>query len=125
MVKGLESIVLKIMVIPAGQQRSAQELISIFIKVYDFVLKQARIDENEHKVFKLISEHIETAFKLTQRSELHYRNRAYQWLETLVEIAPLEFWNERKKRVVKSIYTHAVDTVKNDLSSTASSGNPT
>ena len=76
-IKGLESIVLKIMVIPAGQQRSAAELISIFIKVYDNVLKQARSDESEHKVFKLLNEHIETAFKLTQRTELHYRNRAY------------------------------------------------
>lgn len=64
-VKSLESIVLKIMVIPASQQRSAHELINIFIKVYDTMLKQARQDENEHKVFKLFNEHIETSFKLT------------------------------------------------------------
>ena len=37
------------------------------------------------------------------------------WLETLIEVAPLDFWNDRKKRVIKSIYTHAVDTVKSDL----------
>ena len=115
-VKGLESIVMKIMVIPAGQQKSAHELISIFIRVYDTVLRQARVQKNTDEItYRLFNEHIETAFKLTQRSENHYRNRAYQWLDTLVELAPLDFWNDRKKRVIKSIYTHAIDTVKSDL----------
>lgn len=41
-VKGLETIILKIMVIPAGQQKSAHELIAIFIRVYETMLKQAR-----------------------------------------------------------------------------------
>ena len=58
---------------------------------------------------------METAFKLTQRSEPHFRNRAYQWLDTIVETAPLDFWNDRKKRVIKSIYTHAVDVVRADI----------
>ena len=71
--------------------------------------------EKESGVYKLFNEHIETAFKLTQRTEIHYRNRAYQWLETLIDVAPLDFWVDRKKRVVKSIYTHAVDAVKGDL----------
>ena len=115
-IKGLESIVMKILVIPAGQQKSAAELINIFIRVYETVLKQAKVKGEEESVaYKLINEHIETAFKLTQRSELHYKNRAYQWLETLVDVAPLDFWQDRKKRVVKSIYTHAVDVVKSDL----------
>ena len=77
-IKGLESIVLKIMVIPAAQHKSAYELISIFIKVYETLLGKAKSDPSP--VFKLINEHIETAFKLTQRQENHYKNRAYQWL---------------------------------------------
>ena len=37
----------------------------------------------------------------------------------MIEVAPLDFWIERKKRVIKSIYTHAVDAVRADLT-----GNP-
>ena len=107
------------MVIPASQQKSAHELINIFIRVYDTLLKQARLQDKESGIYKLFTEHIETAFKLTQRTEAHYRNRAYQWMETLVDIAPLNYWLERKKRVIKSIYTHAVDTVKSDFLSAA------
>ena len=33
----------------------------------------------------------------------------------MIEVAPLDFWIERKKRVIKSIYTHAVDAVRADL----------
>ena len=50
---------------------------------------------------------------MTIRAELHYKNRSYQWLHGIVDIAPLTFWEERKKRVVKSIYTHAVDLLVN------------
>lgn len=34
----------------------------------------------------------------------------------MIDVAPLEFWIERKKRVIKSIYTHAVDAVRADTS---------
>ena len=40
-IKGLESIVMKILVIPQGQQKSAHELIAIYIRVYDAILKEA------------------------------------------------------------------------------------
>ena len=55
---------------------------------------------------------METSFKLTVRQEVHYKVRAYQWLEAIVDAAPLEFWVERKKRVIKSLYTHSIDLAK-------------
>jgi hypothetical protein len=61
------------------------------------------------KFFKLLNDHMETAFKLSIRPESHYRNRAYQWLEAIIDISPLIFWVETKRRTVKSIYTHAVE----------------
>jgi len=61
---------------------------------------------------KLLYSHIETAFKLTTRNETHFKNRSYQWLETLVDAAPTYFWVDRKRRVIKSLYTHAIDTAK-------------
>lgn len=67
---------------------------------------------------KLFNEHLETAFKLTTRSETHYKNRAYQWLEAIVDVTPQSFWDARKRRVVKSIYTHAVDMAKINPSQT-------
>ena len=64
------------------------------------------------KIYKILNEHLESAFKLTTRPELHYRNRAYQWLESITEVCPKVFWAERKRRTVKSIYTHAVEVAK-------------
>lgn len=64
------------------------------------------------KIYKVLNEHLESAFKLTTRPELHYRNRAYQWLESITEVCPQVFWAERKRRTVKSIYTHAVEVAK-------------
>jgi len=34
----------------------------------------------------LLNHHLESAFKLTTRTENHYKNRAYQWLQALVEV---------------------------------------
>jgi hypothetical protein len=64
------------------------------------------------KIYKVLNEHLESAFKLTTRPELHYRNRAYQWLEAITEVCPKVFWAERKRRTVKSIYTHAIEVAK-------------
>ena len=63
-------------------------------------------------MYKLVNSHLETAFKLTVRNETHYKNRAYQWLECIVDVAPMEFWESRKKRIIKSLYTHAIDVAK-------------
>lgn len=38
-IRGLETIVMKILVIPAAQQKSAHELIAIYIRVYEIMLK--------------------------------------------------------------------------------------
>ena len=107
---------LKIMVIPAKEHKSAAELIEIFIKVYDSLLKSAKAMEYE-SLFPLLNSHLETAFKLTSRTEFHLKERAFQWLDTLIEVAPNKFWAERKRRVIKSIYTHALDNVKLDVGS--------
>ena len=98
------------MVIPQAQQKSACELISIFTKVYDHMKTQLK--DHPDGLAKLLNEHLETAFKLTVRSEVHFKNRAYQWLEAIVDVAPQSFWETRKRRVIKSIYTHAVDIAK-------------
>jgi len=68
----LESIMLKIMVIPAKETKSASELIDIFVKVYDSLLKAAKALEYE-SLFKLLNEHLETAFKMTSRTEFHLK----------------------------------------------------
>lgn len=105
---------LKIMVIPAKETKSAAELIDIFVKVYDSLLKTAKPLEYE-SLFKLINDHMETAFKMTSRVEFHLKQRAFQWLETIVEVAPLKFWADRKRRVIKSLYTHALDNIKLEI----------
>ena len=64
------------------------------------------------KVNQVLNEHLESAFKLTTRQELHFRNRAYLWLEAITEVCPKSFWAERKRRTVKTIYTHAVEVAK-------------
>jgi len=104
-------IMLKILVIPTAQNKSATELISIFGKLYEQMLKHASV-MLAVKVNQVLNEHLEAAFKLTTRQELHYRNRAYQWLEAITEVCPKSFWVERKRRTVKTIYTHAVEIAK-------------
>lgn len=52
--------------------------------------------------------HLETAFKLTQQKQKFGIQRAFQWLAAIVDAAPLPFWREVKKRIIKSIFTHAV-----------------
>jgi len=47
------------------------------MRVYETLLRQARSQNKEACVYKVLNEHIETAFKLTERSEVHYKNRAY------------------------------------------------
>lgn len=71
-----------------------------------------QLKNHPDSLYKLLNEHLETAFKLTVRSEVHLKNRAYQWLESIVDVAPQSFWETRKRRVIKSIYTHAVDIAK-------------
>lgn len=34
--------------------------------------------------------------------------RAFQWLGAIVEVSPIEFWKEVKKRIIKSVFTHSV-----------------
>jgi len=104
-------IMLKILVIPTAQNKSAIELISIFGKLYEQMLKSASAMLTV-KVYKLLNEHLEASFKLTTRQELHFRNRAYQWLEAITDVCPKSFWTERKRRTVKTIYTHAVEVSK-------------
>ena len=48
-----------------------------------------------------MNDHLEAAFKLTTRPETHYKNRAYQWLEAVIESCPQKYWNDRKRRTVK------------------------
>ena len=45
------------MVIPAAQQKSASELISIYVKIYEALQKHVGFES----LFKLFNEHLETA----------------------------------------------------------------
>ncbi len=68
------------MIIPAAQQKSVSELITIYCSIYKQLLSRASAVLLKSKVLPLLNEHMETAFKLTVRNENHYKNRAYQWL---------------------------------------------
>jgi hypothetical protein len=106
---------LKIMIIPANSQKSAQELSAIFIQIYDTLLKCAPEDLLNEKIALLLNNHLEAAFKVTTRTEPTYKNRAYMWLLAIIEACPDSFWTGFKRRTLKSLYTHAVDTCRTEL----------
>ena len=66
----------------------------------------------QSQVFPLLNDHLEAAFKLTTQPLYYYKNRAYEWLRSIIEACPEPFWKDKKRRTVKSIYTHAVETAK-------------
>lgn len=126
-IDSLLDIMLKILVIPPSQQKSADQLIEVFCKVYGVIVSMTQekfskpIDveaqnvlENEEPtgverfVHKLFQVHMETAFKLTQQKQKFGIQRAFQWLASIVEAFPAEIWHQVKKRIIKSIFTHAV-----------------
>lgn len=107
----LTKVALKIMAIPPKQQDSAAQLIAVFAKLYEQLLRQASVLQSV-QVHALLNEHLEDAFKLTTRQEPHFKARAYQWLQALVDCCPKAFWADRKRRTVKAIFTHAIDICK-------------
>ena len=61
------------------------------------------------KVLPLLNEHMETAFKLTERNETHLKNMALQWLIAVIGHCPIDFWSQVKPRTVRAIYTNALE----------------
>jgi hypothetical protein len=63
-------------------------------------------------LYELLNDHLESAFKLTTKSESYFKNRSYMWLESLIDVCPKAFWTDRKRRTVKAIYTHAFEMAR-------------
>ena len=109
--KALIDIMLKVMMIPPKQNDPSHELITVFCKVYEPLLKQASVMQ-QASLYALLNDHLETAFKLTTRPEPHYKTRCYQWMEAIIDVCPKVFWIDRKRRTIKAIYTHAFEQAK-------------
>lgn len=116
--QALTKVALKIMAIPPKQHDSASQLIAVFCKLYEQLLRQASVLQSV-QVHALLNEHLEDAFKLTTRQEPHFKARAYQWLEALVDCCPKSFWADRKRRTVKAIFTHAIDICRQSAQTSA------
>ena len=48
------------------------------------------------KVLPLLNEHMETAFKLTERNETHLKNTAFEWFIAVISHCPTDFWSQVK-----------------------------
>lgn len=103
---------LKVITIPPKQNESASQLVTVFCKLYEPLLKQATVAQQSSLVHPLLNDHMEAAFKLTIKETPHFKNRAFTWLASVVEEGPQQFWQDKKRRTVKSIYTHCVDLIK-------------
>ena len=120
LIGGLKQIILRVMVIPQHQSRNADQLMTVFNKVYAIFQRNCEKRQISHEdddqrrnvakqeVYEVFHEHMETAFKLTQHKEPLVIQRAFQWLLAIVEAAPIQFWREVQKRIIKSIFTHCV-----------------
>lgn len=88
----------------------------MFLGIYDVLNKNLRADndENLHKLYKM---HMETSFKLTHHEKKHIFPRGYTWLREVLIKAPLSFMKQQKKRIIKSIFTHAIYAVVHPKSS--------
>jgi hypothetical protein len=64
--EAIKDIMIKIMLIPSNKQKSADELIIIFLKIYDVLNKHFTGSYGEEKLKPLYQAHIETPFLLTQ-----------------------------------------------------------
>ncbi len=107
----LTEIMLKIMVIPPKQQDQASQLITVYSKIYESLLKQASVIQSQN-VFVLLKDHLEAAFKLAAAPDSNHKNRGYQWLEEIVQVCTKDFWKDSKRRTVKTIYTHAIEAAR-------------
>lgn len=55
---------------------------------------------------------METAFKLTHHEKKHMQVRGYTWLREVLYKAPIKFLKDQRKRIIKSIFTHAIYAVE-------------
>ena len=61
------------------------------------------------KVLPLLNEHMETAFKLTERNETHLKNTAFEWFIAVISHCPTDFWSQVKPRTVRKIIYNALE----------------
>jgi hypothetical protein len=108
---------IKIMLIPSSKQKSADELIVIFLRIYDVLNKHFTGQFGEDRLRSLYQNHIETPFLLTQYKVKAIQLRAFLWLESVILATPINILADCKRKIIKSIFTHALFLAINDQSS--------
>eukprot|EP00347_Sterkiella_histriomuscorum_P020384 403338008 len=109
-----QQVMLKILLIPANQQKSADQLILMYLQIYEVLNRCLRLNQGD-MLDCLYQMHLETAFKLTQHKQKNIALKAYQWLLQILECSTLPFLIGQKKRIIKSIFTHAINIVETDM----------
>ena len=92
------------MLIPSAKHKSADELILIFLKIYEVLNKYFTGD----RLQVLYQYHIEAPFLLTQYKAKAIQLRAYLWLEHVIVACPISILVDYKRKVIKSIFTHTL-----------------
>jgi hypothetical protein len=108
---------IKIMLIPSSKQKSADELIIIFLRIYDVLNKHFTGQFGEERLRTLYQNHIETPFLLTQYKVKAIQLRAFLWLESVILATPIHILADCKRKIIKSIFTHALFLAINDQTS--------
>ena len=103
--EAIKIIMIKIMLIPSPKQKSADELINIFLKIYDVLNRHFMMESGQEKLRILYQNHIETPFLLTQYKVKSIQVRSFLWLEAVVLAAPLNILADQKRKLIKSIFT--------------------
>lgn len=99
---------MKILIIPSQQAKYADKLSVMFIQIYQLLQKSLKKDFYTD-IDALLEAHLETAFKLTQHHIRAIQVRAWQWLWAMVEVSRDEMLAEMKKRMMKSVFTRAIE----------------
>lgn len=85
-------------------------LMQIYFNIYEVLNKQfKKLKLADAQLEPLFKTHLETSFKLTQHKQKINQMRAYGWLDKVLEHAPQGMTSNMKKRVLKSVFTHALN----------------
>ncbi|CDW85365.1 at hook motif family protein [Stylonychia lemnae] len=116
-----QGIMLKILLITNDKQKSAEQLIIMFLKLYEIMNKFGKKDPHGH-IDNFYQLHLETSFKLTQHKQKQISQRAYQWLLSVLENSQIKFLVDQRKIasrmlevVIEKKKSEYIDVITNHL----------